>query len=142
MRLADLPPHARKLAKFELLKTPRRRKSEAEKALDRANARKAREAFFGALRRAGLPIPDHEFRFHGVRRWRFDYSWPGQKLALEVDGGLYVQGRHSRGAGAEADHEKLNHAAALGWRVLRTTPRKLTKPTTIALIRLALEHQP
>ena len=56
------------------------------------------------------------------RRWRFDYAFPESLVAVEFDGGLFVRGRHNRGRGMIADHEKFNAAAALGWRVLRTTP--------------------
>lgn len=70
----------------------------------------------------GLPEPIPEYRFAPPRRWRFDYCWPLLKLALEVDGGGWINGRHSRGAGIEKDAEKVNAAAALGYRVLRATP--------------------
>lgn len=75
----------------------------------------------------GLPIPVPEFGFAKAigRRWRFDWAWPEHKIALEVQGGLFVQGRHSRGAALLQEHEKLNAAAALGWRVLFTTPAQL-----------------
>ena len=42
-------------------------------------------------------------------------------LAVEIDGGTWVSGRHTRGAGFERDCEKLNTAVLLGWRVLRFT---------------------
>lgn len=82
--------------------------------------------FFPAVcRAAGLPEPVAEFRFAPPRRWRFDYCWPIEKLALEVQGGLFVHGRHSRGAALLKEHEKLNTAAAMGYRVLFTTPDQL-----------------
>ena len=28
-----------------------------------------------------------EYRFHPTRKWRFDYAWPENKIALEVEGG-------------------------------------------------------
>jgi very-short-patch-repair endonuclease len=143
VKLSDLPPNIRIAAAAQLSKGRHRPKTtEAEKAARRAKARMAQMAFFGALRYGGVPAPEAEYRFHDVRQWRFDYCWPDRKVALEVDGGLYTGGRHSRGAGMEKDQEKLNFAAALGWRVLRTTPRKLTRLPTIALIRMALEWEP
>jgi hypothetical protein len=69
--------------------------------------------------------PVTEYRFHPLRRWRFDYAWPAHKLALEVEGGLWVGGRHSRGKGAVADLEKYSEAAIAGWRILYCTPRDL-----------------
>lgn len=36
------------------------------------------------VRAAGLPAPVTEHRFHPVRRWRFDFAWPDEHLALEI----------------------------------------------------------
>lgn len=68
---------------------------------------------------AGLEEPALEYRFHGERKWRFDLAWVKDKIALEVEGGVWIRGRHSRGAGMEADMEKYNEAQLLGWTVLR-----------------------
>lgn len=62
---------------------------------------------------------EEEYRFHATRRWRFDFAWPDCKLAVETEGGTFVSGRHSRGAGMRADMEKYNTAAEMGWVVLR-----------------------
>jgi hypothetical protein len=90
------------------------------------------------FRDAGLPEPEFEWRFHPTRKWRFDLAWPGHKVALEVDGGIWVAGRHSRGAGVKADWEKINTAQLLGWRVFRCEPRDLTTMETADMIRQAL----
>lgn len=74
---------------------------------------------------AGLPVPVPEYQFHPGRRWRFDYAWPLHKLALEVEGGIWTEGRHTRGAGALADLEKYSEAAILGWRIIYATPGDL-----------------
>ena len=61
-----------------------------------------------------------EFRFHDTRQWRIDFLiWPAPKIAVEVDGGTYTQGRHTRGAGYAEDCRKLNAAALAGYAVLR-----------------------
>jgi len=68
------------------------------------------------------PVPKRQYKFHPVRRWKFDFAWDDDyKLAVEIDGGMYVNGRHNRPAGYEADCEKLNTAIIEGWRVLRYT---------------------
>ncbi|WP_139121780.1 PDDEXK family nuclease [Piscirickettsia litoralis] len=72
-------------------------------------------------------LVEQEYRFHPKRRWRFDFAMPVYKLAVEVEGGAYSQGRHTRGKGFEADCEKYNAAAELGWRVLRYTPQQVEK---------------
>jgi hypothetical protein len=85
-----------------------------------------------------LPVPVEELRFAPPRRWRFDYAWPDRKLALEVQGGLFVNGRHSRGAALVKEHEKLNMAAMLGWRVLYVTPQQVQNGQALSIVESAL----
>jgi very-short-patch-repair endonuclease len=75
----------------------------------------------------GLPTPQKEYRFHPKRRWRFDFAWPTQKIAVEIEGGVWSYGRHTRGSGFLADMDKYNMAGALGWRVFRFTPDQFNK---------------
>lgn len=82
----------------------------------------------------GIERPEREFRFC-ERRWRFDYAWPAAKVALEVEGGVFSGGRHTRGAGFVADMEKYNTAVRLGWRVLRCLPEHLHAQQTTDLVR-------
>jgi hypothetical protein len=90
--------------------------------------------FLALVRRAQLPTPTPEYLFHPVRKWRIDWAWPDYRVGLEVDGGIWHNGRHTRGAGWLKDSEKLNCAAALGWRMLRVTPAQLHDLTTITLV--------
>lgn len=76
-------------------------------------------------RAAGLPEPIPEYKFHPLRKWRADYAWPLHKVIVEVEGGAYTQGRHTRGAGFVADMCKYNNAALLGYAVLRYTPQQI-----------------
>src|ERR1019366_1704186 len=82
--------------------------------------------------------PTPEFRFDPKRRWRFDYAWPDFKVALEVQGGIFIQGRHSRGAALLKEWEKLNRAAELGWRILYCQPDNLLKTATLAQLKRTL----
>jgi very-short-patch-repair endonuclease len=77
---------------------------------------KGEECLALELERSALPGWDlvREHRFHPTRAWRFDFAWPSQKLAVEVDGR-----RHRTCAGQRSDSEKLNEATRMGWRVLR-----------------------
>lgn len=68
-----------------------------------------------------------EYRFHPIRRWRFDFADPALMIAVEIEGGTWVGGRHITGSGYAKDCEKYNTATALGWRVFRFTPQMLTK---------------
>ena len=76
-----------------------------------------------------------EHQFHPGRRWRFDYAIPSAMVAIEVEGGIYTKGRHTRGKGFEADIEKYNTAESMGWHVLRVTPEWLCAPKTIELVK-------
>ena len=75
-----------------------------------------------ACRAVQIPEPTAEYVFAPPRKFRADFCWIEQRIILEVEGGTWVQGRHSRG---EADHVKYNLAASLGYRVFRTTPQKV-----------------
>lgn len=99
---------------------------------------------------AGIPPAETEFRFAASigRNWAFDHCWPHHKIALEIEGGGFGRyvvitqgherrkgksipikpgtairfgGRHNTGAGLQADAEKYNRAAILGWLVIRAT---------------------
>jgi len=67
----------------------------------------------------GGPELKPEHRFDDVRLWRFDFALPAIRVAIELDGGVWTQGRHNRGAGYLEDIEKLNTATMAGWRVVR-----------------------
>lgn len=95
--------------------------------------------FFAFVGQAKLPMPVREYRFAPPRKWRFDYAWPDLKIALEVEGGVWTRGRHTRGAGFLKDVEKYNAAASLGWLVLRCTPNQLYSPATTDLLRTTIK---
>lgn len=90
-----------------------------------------------------------EVRFHPPRRWRFDFvvkpKWYVEGplrardcLAVEVEGGTWVQGRHNRGASFEADAIKYAEALIDGFRVMRVTTAMVDDGRALALIERAL----
>lgn len=91
---------------------------------------------------AGIGIPVPEYVFAPPRKWRFDWAWVPWKLALEIEGGAYTAGRHTRGSGFEGDLEKYSEAAALGWRIVRVLPRQLYDAQTVDWLRRALSPEP
>lgn len=84
-----------------------------------------------------LKIPfEKEFRFYAPHRnWRFDFLLTGTKFAIEVEGGVWSNGRHTRGSGFIADMEKYNSAAALGYLVLRFETSQVKKGKVIEFLR-------
>lgn len=98
--------------------------------------------FLQLLRDAGVtaPVGEYQFALTGAdpRKFALDYAWPAVKLAVEVEGGVWVKGAHGRGSGIMRDMEKQNCAVLEGWRVLRYTPSQLILIHTVATIRAAL----
>jgi very-short-patch-repair endonuclease len=115
---------------------------------------------------AGVEQPVREHRFHPKRAWRFDFAYPRQMVAIEVEGGTYGKpvichrcktpvrrfvggrsyfvretGRHNSAIGFEKDAEKYNTAAVMGWTVLRFTRNMIKKGGAVEVIRDALERQ-
>lgn len=80
-----------------------------------------------------------EHPFDTERKWRFDFAFPPMKLALEVEGGAWTNGRHTRGSGFIKDMEKYNRAATLGWRILRCVPNDLCTMETLDMIKAAMK---
>ncbi len=73
----------------------------------------------------GPPL-EREYRFHYERRWRADFAHVERRVLIEIEGGIWVNGRHNRAAGFNADLEKYLEAGLLGWRVFRFGPNQIT----------------
>lgn len=86
------------------------------------------------LRALKLPPPEREYKFLAHRKFRFDFAWPDHKLAVEVDGGTWSGGRHTRGAGYEQDCFKMALAVQDGWRIYRFTGKQVKDGTAIGFI--------
>jgi very-short-patch-repair endonuclease len=91
--------------------------------------------FESQLKMVGIGGYVTEHRFHPVRKWRFDFAWLDQSIAVEIEGGTWSGGRHTRGSGFEADCEKYNEAAAIGWTVFRFTGKMVKSGNAIQLLR-------
>lgn len=78
----------------------------------------------------------HEYRHE--RDWRCDFVWPDLRLIVEVEGGVWTQGRHTRGSGFTKDIEKYNSLTAAGWKVLRFGRREVTSGEALNVITKAL----
>ena len=81
--------------------------------------------------------PEHSF-FLG-RKWRLDFAIVDLKIGIEIEGGVWSGGRHTRGNGFVEDMEKYNAAVTLGWVILRFTPQDLNKITTFETIKKVVE---
>ena len=95
-------------------------------------------AFDFGLRLRGIPTPEKELQFHPVRKWRFDRAWPDHKVAVEIHGGIWTGGRHTRGRGFLNDREKMNTAQLMGWTVLEVCDKQIEDESAFAWVREAL----
>ncbi len=90
----------------------------------------------GRCRAAGLPEPGPEYRWHPVRKYRADYALVLERVLIEYDGGLFINGGHSRGKARLYDMAKDRAATLLGWRVLRYGVGEMAQ--TVADLRILL----
>lgn len=117
---------------------------------------KLENALMMQIKAQNLPIPETEYRFaaeyvgtgkglrqrlqqHDLRDWRFDFAWPGYKIAVEVEGGLFINGRHNTGKGYEMDLLKYSKAMRLGWTVYRCGKALIQSGEAIGTIMIIME---
>lgn len=98
------------------------------------------QALLTQMQTAGLTQPESEYPT-GYGKTRFDFAWPDIKLAVEVEGGTWSQGRHSRGAGYARDCEKYNAAQVAGWTVIRATSDMVRSGAAIKWVVLAFNSK-
>lgn len=107
-----------------------------------ANLQKA--VFLKLCREFNLPqpIPECQFAKDIGRKWRADYMFvtDEKKVALEVEGGVYTRGRHTRGSGFAGDMEKYNEMARRGILLLRVQPKDLNTTKTLKMIRETISN--
>ncbi len=96
--------------------------------------------FAAQLRAAGIAGFVQEYKFHPMRRWRFDFADPERMIAFEIEGGAWVNGRHTRGGGFIGDCEKYNEAALLGWTVYRFPTEWVENGKALQYADLAVRH--
>lgn len=94
------------------------------------------------LQIAGLTGYVREYPFAPPRRFRADFAFVDARLLIEVEGGIYTAGRHTRGSGFEMDCEKGNLAVLLGYRTLRFTKSMIESGDAINIISLTLSFAP
>jgi len=79
------------------------------------------------------------------RMWRFDYvlyrhedakdaELSCLRIAVEIEGGIWMRGRHTRGKGYQSDLDKYNEATMRGFRVLRFSTEDVLKGRAKAFI--------
>ncbi len=87
----------------------------------------------------GLPAPQEQVQIIPGRKFRWDFCWPEHHLAVEIQGGTWSGGAHSRGWGIERDCEKHNLAVLAGWRTLLFTGSMVHSGSAAAMLEEALK---
>ena len=117
------------------LKASKKREDAAKKSVGKRTLTAKQIVLLGELQQTivrlfGECAPEH--KFHAVRRFKFDYAVPSIRLAVEVNGGEWVNGRHNRGGvGYRNDLTKLNLAMIGGWKVLQYNYAMLADGTAL-----------
>ena len=79
---------------------------------------KLEDLFAAQLDRAGVEY-QRELMLIPSRRFRFDFVFLEHNLVAEIEGAIWVGGRHTSGAGFLKDCEKYNLLVEHGWQLLR-----------------------
>jgi very-short-patch-repair endonuclease len=82
------------------------------------------------------PDLEREYRFHPTRKWRADFAHLPSRTLIEIEGGIWVRGRHTTPRGFAADAEKYLEATLDGWRVLRLVDQQIKAPTIERIVAL------
>ena len=82
-----------------------------------------------------------EHVFYPGRRWRADFAHIESKVLIEIEGGIWNQGRHTRGKGYMDDCEKYNSAALAGWLVVRLAGKDMISREWIDRISAAIDSR-
>lgn len=101
---------------------------------------KLEDRFLEQLDRMRLTPVTREHVFHPPRRFRFDFAWTDLMVAIEVDGGEWVQGRHNRGAEMAKAAEKRALANLDGWTVYTVTGKMVRDGRAASIAYRAVRH--
>ena len=92
------------------------------------------EALLSQHLRAHKICFEQEFQFNADRKWRADFHLIGMGILIEVEGGIWSNGRHTRGKGYLGDLEKYNEATMMGYQVIRFSTEQVKSGKAIEQI--------
>jgi very-short-patch-repair endonuclease len=79
-----------------------------------------------------IPIPKREYKIYPqalrpgrtkIVPYRLDFAFPDYLVCVEIQGGIWTKGRHTRAVGYMEDRNRTNYLAGeLGWIVLEYAP--------------------
>lgn len=90
---------------------------------------------------SGLPAPVFEHQHIPGRKFRIDVAWPDHKVGIEVQGGVWIRGKHGRGSGVVKDMAKRNLQLLHGWRVIEVQPGELCMQETVSMVKRLIDGE-
>jgi hypothetical protein len=86
------------------------------------------DQFSFLLTHLGAPAFVRQYHFHPLRKWSFDFAWPELRVAVEIQGGTFIRGRHVTAQGYWGDRIKVNAALRLDWKVFELVAADVEDP--------------
>lgn len=75
-----------------------------------------------------------QHQFMPDRKFAIDFAMIDRKLAIEIEGGTWVNGGHNRGKVFESNCEKYNELSKRGWTLFRFTTGMVTSGKAILFV--------
>lgn len=110
-------------------------------AIKTAQTSPLEEIFIDLWTKCDGPLLKREVFIVPGKRWRVDFAHCKSKTAIEIEGGVYMMGRHQRPAGFSEDCKKYLAITLLGWRVIRLTGSQLSEETIRSIIEFIIDNQ-
>ena len=76
------------------------------------------------------------------KRYRLDFAHPNSRTGIEIQGGVYMRGRHVTGSGYERDCRKYNLAYTSGWTIFLLTSTMAKDAFWLSLIAEHVQQAP
>jgi len=99
------------------------------------------DLFAFQLDAAGLTGYVREYQAIPGRKFRFDFAFLRERLLVEINGGTYNGGAHSRGVGLNRDYEKGNLAVIHGWRLLSFDTKQVKSGAALEVVEQLINNQ-
>lgn len=124
-------------------------KTDVQKAAEKAKRERWEVEFIAQLTLSGWPAPQRNYRPFDDRKLEVDLCWPGVKLAVEVQGGIWqtrkvkrkkdgkemiLPGAHALPSNIERDIEKHNALVMAGWTLLLVTPKTIKSGEALKMV--------
>ena len=88
-------------------------------------------------------MPERQAKLIPGRKFAFDFAWAEQRLAVEVQGGIFLpKGAHTSGPGVTRDCEKAALAMLEGYRTLAVTGAMVRDGRAVAWVEALLRTGP